>query len=52
MRISGELPTFSVSLSDRRLTEVLDLVNSIPFPQSSPTAVEEDEFDASVSLHY
>nr|KAG5695911.1 hypothetical protein BaRGS_017349 [Batillaria attramentaria] len=39
MKVSGVLPNISVSISDLRLKEILDLVQSIPLPEPP----EEDE---------
>ncbi len=50
MRISGELPSVAVAMSDARLQEILQLVQSIPFPESAP-APPEEEIDYSVSIH-
>lgn len=43
MRISGELPSLSVTMSDIRLCDILSLVSSIPLPQGAPPAVNADE---------
>jgi len=43
MRVSGELPSLMVAISDRRLCDILSLVTSIPLPQASPPAVDVDE---------
>ena len=42
MRIVGDLPTLSVSLSDQKLLDILSLANSIPLPQGAPSAPEEE----------
>ena len=44
MKVSGVLPSISISLSDVRVQEVLALVQSIPFPESAPVEEEEEEF--------
>jgi len=51
LKVVGELPTLSVGLTDQRVTEILQILVSIPLPES-PTATVDDEFDefaASVS---
>lgn len=45
MKVLGTLPNISISLSDLRLKEILDLVQSIPLPESAPAAEEEDPLD-------
>ena len=50
MRIKGELPQLAVAMSDMRLQEILNLVQSIPFPESAP-APPEEEMDWDVSAH-
>ena len=36
IKIGGELPKLYVSISDHRLQEILNLVQSIPFPEGAP----------------
>ena len=45
MKIAGELPKLSVTISDHRLQEILDLVGSIPFPEGGPPPPPEEEID-------
>ena len=45
IKIGGELPRLYVSISDQRLQEILNLVQSIPFPEGAPPP-PEDEYDA------
>ena len=49
MRIKGELPSLAVSISDGRLKNIMDLVQSIPFPESPP-APPENDLDYNVSF--
>lgn len=42
MRIVGDLPTLSVSLSDQKLLDILSLVQNLPLPQGAPPPPEED----------
>ena len=51
MRIKGELPSLNVLVSDKRLEEILCLVNSIPFPESAPPPPEEVLATWEVMLH-
>nr|XP_032824603.1 vacuolar protein sorting-associated protein 13C-like isoform X1 [Petromyzon marinus] len=37
-KVSGELPSLLVSISDRKLRGVVELIDSIPFPQQPKTA--------------
>lgn len=48
MRIAGELPSLHISMSDQRLIDILKLVQSIPLPESAPTAAVEEDADANV----
>ncbi|XP_030044282.1 intermembrane lipid transfer protein VPS13C [Microcaecilia unicolor] len=41
-KISGELPLLHVRISDQKIKEVFDLVDSIPFPQSSSSSMIGD----------
>ena len=41
MKVSGELPQLTVTISDARLQELLSLVQSIPFPEPAPAPAEE-----------
>lgn len=43
MKIHGELPLLSLSISDHRLQQVLSLVQSIPLPEGPPPE-PKDEF--------
>ncbi len=45
MKIAGELPKLSVTISDHRLQEILNLVGSIPFPEGGPPPPPEEEID-------
>ena len=49
MRVLGELPQLSLTISDARLQEILQLVQSIPFPEGSPPP-PEDEIDYNVMV--
>ena len=42
MKAFGELPLLSLSISDHKLQEILQLVQSIPTPDSAPPPPEED----------
>ncbi|XP_036365427.1 vacuolar protein sorting-associated protein 13A [Octopus sinensis] len=44
MKAFGELPLLSLSISDRKLQAILQLLQSIPFPESEPPPPEEDIF--------
>lgn len=37
-KMSGELPLLSLRISDNKLRSVLELVDSIPLPESRPAA--------------
>ncbi|GAB1605843.1 Hypothetical predicted protein [Argonauta hians] len=42
MKASGELPLLSMSISDHKLQRILQLLQSIPFPESEPPPPEDD----------
>uniref|UniRef100_A0A8B9CKS9 Vacuolar protein sorting 13 homolog A n=1 Tax=Anser brachyrhynchus TaxID=132585 RepID=A0A8B9CKS9_9AVES len=51
-KLSGQLPLLSVQISDQKLTSILELIDSIPKPESAPvmllqnTESEEEFYDA------
>lgn len=50
--MSGNLPLLSLSLSDLRLQEIIQLVQSIPLPKVSDRDLEVEEMDVfSVGIH-
>lgn len=51
LKMSGDLPLLSLSLSDLRLQEILQLAQSIPLPEGGDEDQEQKEMDVfSVSL--
>ncbi|XP_060080495.1 intermembrane lipid transfer protein VPS13A-like [Ylistrum balloti] len=50
MKVSGELKLLSLTISDARLQEILQLVDSIPLPESAPTHEEEDVFKSATDI--
>lgn len=51
MKMSGDLPLLSLSLSDLRLQEILQLAQSIPLPEAGDEDQELEDMDVfSVSL--
>uniref|UniRef100_A0A8B9CJP4 Vacuolar protein sorting 13 homolog A n=1 Tax=Anser brachyrhynchus TaxID=132585 RepID=A0A8B9CJP4_9AVES len=38
-KLSGQLPLLSVQISDQKLTSILELIDSIPKPESAPAAI-------------
>ena len=53
MKVSGELPLLSLDMSDKRLQELLSLVDSIPLPESTPAVeVEEEMFVVNLNKQY
>ena len=51
MKVNGELPNLSLNMSDVRLKEILDLVQSIPFPEGAPPPPEDQFLDVSTYLN-
>lgn len=35
-KLSGQLPLLSIQISDQKLTSILELIDSIPKPESAP----------------
>lgn len=51
--MSGNLPLLSLRLSDLRLQEIIQLVQSIPLPKVTDRDLEMEEIDVfSVGIHY
>uniref|UniRef100_A0A663FCS7 Vacuolar protein sorting 13 homolog A n=1 Tax=Aquila chrysaetos chrysaetos TaxID=223781 RepID=A0A663FCS7_AQUCH len=38
-KLSGQLPLLSIQISDQKLTSILELIDSIPKPESAPAAI-------------
>jgi len=51
LKVRGELPTLSVGLTDQCVTEILQVLVSIPLPENYLAAADDDvdDFVASVS---
>lgn len=49
MRIVGDLPTLSVTMSDQKLLDILSLVQNLPLPQGAPPSPEA-ETDVTVGV--
>uniref|UniRef100_A0A8C3GZF6 Vacuolar protein sorting 13 homolog A n=1 Tax=Corvus moneduloides TaxID=1196302 RepID=A0A8C3GZF6_CORMO len=43
-KLSGQLPLLSIQISDQKLTSILELIDSIPKPESAPATKSEEEF--------
>uniref|UniRef100_A0A8B9FYW9 Vacuolar protein sorting 13 homolog A n=1 Tax=Amazona collaria TaxID=241587 RepID=A0A8B9FYW9_9PSIT len=43
-KLSGQLPLLSIQISDQNLTRILELIDSIPKPESAPATKSEEEF--------
>uniref|UniRef100_A0A8B9M2R6 Vacuolar protein sorting 13 homolog A n=1 Tax=Accipiter nisus TaxID=211598 RepID=A0A8B9M2R6_9AVES len=43
-KLSGQLPLLSIQISDQKLTSILELIDSIPKPESAPASKSEEEF--------
>uniref|UniRef100_A0A672UD78 Vacuolar protein sorting 13 homolog A n=1 Tax=Strigops habroptila TaxID=2489341 RepID=A0A672UD78_STRHB len=43
-KLSGQLPLLSIQISDQNLTCILELIDSIPKPESAPATKSEEEF--------
>lgn len=50
MKVSGELKLVSLTISDARLQEIIQLVDSIPLPESAPPPEEEDLFMSATDI--
>jgi len=52
LKVFGELPTLSVGLTDDCVTEILQVLVSIPLPEGYSPATDDDvdEFAESVSI--
>ncbi|XP_033726256.1 vacuolar protein sorting-associated protein 13A-like isoform X3 [Pecten maximus] len=50
MKVSGELKLVSLTMSDARLQEIIQLVDSIPLPESAPPLEEEDIFMSATDI--
>uniref|UniRef100_A0A8D2N8S8 Vacuolar protein sorting 13 homolog A n=1 Tax=Zonotrichia albicollis TaxID=44394 RepID=A0A8D2N8S8_ZONAL len=43
-KLSGQLPLLSIQISDQKVTSILELIDSIPKPESVPATKSEEEF--------
>uniref|UniRef100_A0A674HME7 Vacuolar protein sorting 13 homolog A n=1 Tax=Taeniopygia guttata TaxID=59729 RepID=A0A674HME7_TAEGU len=43
-KLSGQLPLLSIQISDQKVTSILELIDSIPTPESAPATKSEEEF--------
>uniref|UniRef100_A0A8C3YAK4 Vacuolar protein sorting 13 homolog A n=1 Tax=Catharus ustulatus TaxID=91951 RepID=A0A8C3YAK4_CATUS len=43
-KLSGQLPLLSIQISDQKVTSILELIDSIPKPESAPVTKSEEEF--------
>uniref|UniRef100_A0A8C6JSE6 Uncharacterized protein n=1 Tax=Melopsittacus undulatus TaxID=13146 RepID=A0A8C6JSE6_MELUD len=43
-KLFGQLPLLSIQISDQNLTRILELIDSIPKPESAPATKSEEEF--------
>ncbi|XP_021375808.1 vacuolar protein sorting-associated protein 13A-like isoform X2 [Mizuhopecten yessoensis] len=50
MKVSGELKLLSLTISDARLQEIIQLVDSIPLPESAPPPDEDDIFKSATDI--
>ena len=51
MRIVGKLPSVALTITDQRLTEILQLLTGIPLPESESKIEDVDELDQAVSVN-